>query len=38
MILASVGLNLALNAGLMVMIWILIGVFVLANILAVVTK
>jgi hypothetical protein len=38
MILASVGLYLALNAGLMVMIWILIGVFVLANILAVVTK
>jgi hypothetical protein len=38
MTLASVGLYFALNAGMLVMIWILIGVFVLANILAVVTK
>ncbi len=38
MVLASVGLYLAANAGMVVLIWVLLSVFVLANFLAMVTK
>ena len=38
MILASIGLYIIADAGMMVLIWILIGVFVLANLLAMAIK
>ena len=38
MILASIGLYVAANPGMTVLIWILTGVFVLANLLAMVIK